>query len=107
MSLNRYEQTVFDYWEKQPEERRHWQAKVLDLARVNPDIGTCARELERELWDYFRERAEHVPVFRDLQGGGRMPRISLLNLADYVLRLWGPPRKPKNPPPSNRPSVVT
>lgn len=95
MSLNRYEQALFDYWAKQPEEQRHWQAKVVAQARAVGDQGEIARALERELWDYFRERAEHVAVLRDLQLGRR---VSLLNLADYVLRLWGPPRKSKNPP---------
>lgn len=98
MSLNRYEQAVFDYWEKQPEERRHWQAKVVAAARLTEEPGVVARALERELWDYFVERSEHVRSLRDLHAGG-VRRVSLLNLADYVLRLWGPPRKPKNPTP--------
>ncbi len=94
MSLNRYEQTVFDYWEKQPEERRHWQTKVMMAAQATADPGEVARGLERELWDYFVERREHVSAFRDL-GTHALRRISLLNLADYLLRLWGPPPKPK------------
>lgn len=98
MSLNRYEQTVFDYWEKHPEERHHWQSKVAAAARQMEDAGLVARTLERELWDYFVERSEQVARFRDLHSGG-VRRISLLNLADYLLRLWGPPRKPKNPAP--------
>lgn len=102
MSLNRYEQAVFDYWEKHPEERRHWQAKVVAAAKQAEEAGTIARSLERELWDYWVERAEHVAALRDLQSGGTR-RVSLLNLADYVLRLWGPPRKPKNPRPPGEP----
>jgi len=100
MSLNRYEQTVFDYWEKQPDERRHWQAKVGAAARLTAGPGEVARTLERELWEYFVERAEHVPVFRQLAIGG-LKRVSLLNLAEHALRLWGPTpkaKKPANPP---------
>ena len=96
MSLNRYEQAIFDYWEKQTDERRHWMAKVTDMTRTESAAGS-ARSLERELWAYFIERREHVPQLRDpgLQG---LPRVSLLNLAEHLLRLWGPPPKPRKPP---------
>jgi len=94
MSLNRYEQVVFDYWEKQPDERRHWQTKVTAAARTAAGLGDVARTLERELWEYFVERAQHVPVFRECTTGG-LKRVSLLNLAEHALRLWGPPPKPK------------
>ena len=98
MSLNRYELAVFAYWEKQPDERRYWQAKVIAAAGgVAGQPGATARGLERELWEYFIERTPHVPHFRDLQPGG-LRRVSMLNLAEQVLRLWGPPPKSKNPP---------
>ena len=97
MSLNRYEQAVFDYWEKEPDERRHWQSKVAAIALQASGPGEVARALDRDLWDYFSERAQHVPVFRDLVAGG-LRRVSLLNLADHLLRLWGPPPKPKKTP---------
>ncbi len=98
MSLNRYEQALFDYWGKQPDERRHWQAKVIETARRG--VGETvepARRLERELWEYFVERSQHVSLFRDLQPGG-LRRVSMLNLAEHLVRLWGPPPKPKKPP---------
>jgi hypothetical protein len=97
MSLNRYEQALFDYWEKHPEERRHWQVKVVAVAQIPAEPGEVARRLDRELWDYFVERSEHVPRFHDLNTNG-LRRISLLNLAEYLLRLWGPPPKPKKQP---------
>jgi hypothetical protein len=96
MSLNRYEQTLFSYWEKQPDERRHWQAKVIEITRVAGEAGAAARALERELWDHFVERSAHVPALRELAIGG-LRRVSLLNLAEYLIRLWGPPPKPKKP----------
>jgi hypothetical protein len=97
MSLNRYEQAVYDYWETHPEEKRHWHTKVCEAARgETAEPGHAARELERELWAYLVERTQHVPQFRDLNTGG-LRRISLLNLADYLMRLWGPPPKPKKP----------
>jgi hypothetical protein len=93
MSLNRYEQTIFDYWDQQPDERRHWQTKVLELTRhgASPDL---ARALERELWAYLVERTPHVPALRNLSPPSR---VSLLNLAEYILRLWGPVPKPRKP----------
>ena len=94
MSLNRYEEALFSYWEKQPDERRHWQAKVLELSRVAAEPGGIARTLERELWDHFVERSTHVPALREFAAGG-LRRVSLLNLAEHLLRLWGPPPKPK------------
>lgn len=94
MSLNRYEQALFSYWEKQPDERRHWQAKVLEMTRVAAEPGEVARALERELWDHFVERSAHAPALREFAG---LRRVSLLNLAEYLIRLWGPLPKPKKP----------
>jgi hypothetical protein len=96
MSLNRYEQTLFDYWERQTDERRHWQTKVIELTRAAAPAGELARALDRELWNYLVERSQHVPTLRDLQLEG-VRRVSLLNLADHVIRLWGPPPKPRRP----------
>ncbi len=94
MSLNRYEQAVFDYWEKHADERRHWQAKVTELTRGGNAWGDIARALERELWDYFLERSQQVAGLRALRADDSR-RTSLLNLAEHVIRLWGPPPKPK------------
>jgi hypothetical protein len=96
MSLNRYEQTVFDYWSRNPDEQRHWQMKVADLTRGVGVPVERARGLERELWDYLVERSQHVAALRDLRLPGG-PRVSLLNLAEHVIRLWGPPPKPRRP----------
>jgi hypothetical protein len=96
MSLNRYEQTIFDYWEHQPDERRHWQTKVVEATRVSAVPGETARVLERELWDYFVERSQHVARLRELNAGG-VRRVSLLNLAEHLIRLWGPVPKPRKP----------
>ena len=97
MSLNRYEQTIFDYWESQPDEYRHWHDKVAAAARGIGPPGEMARALERELWDYFVERSQHVARLRELNSDG-LRRVSLLNLAEHVIRLWSPPPKQKNPP---------
>jgi hypothetical protein len=96
MSLNRYEQALFSYWEKHPDERRHWHTKVIEATRVGAGPGAAARALERELWDHFVERSAQVPALRELAAGG-VRRVSLLNLAEHLIRLWGPPPKQKNP----------
>lgn len=101
MSLNRYEQALFSYWEKNPDERRHWQGKVTDAARIARPPGEVARTLERELWDHLVERGPHVPALREAGAVG-LRRVSLLNLAEHIIRLWGPPpktRRPAGPPP--------
>ena len=95
MSLNRYEQAIFDYWERQPDERRHWRNKVLEMTHTLSTVE-AARPLERELWAYLLERREHVPQLRD-PGLQALPRVSLMNLAEHMLRLWGPPPKPRKP----------
>jgi len=98
MSLNRYEQAVFDYWDRAIDERRHWQSKVVEMTRspAQPP-GELARTLERELWDHLAERTPHVPALRALSPGG-LSRVSMLNLAEYLIRLWGPPPKPRRAP---------
>ncbi len=95
MSLNRYEQSLFDYWERQPEERRHWQAKTLEAVRARGSaVGDAARSLERDLWDYFVERSANVRALQELSPGG-VRRVSMMNLAELMLRLWGPLPKPR------------
>lgn len=96
MSLNRYEQTLFDHIERHPEERRHWSWKVQEAGRRADATGGVLRALERELWDYFAERSQHVAALRELSPGG-VRRVSLQNLAEHLVRLWGPPPKPKQP----------
>lgn len=95
MSLNSAEQALFDYWHRQPDERRHWHDKVSAASRESSQPGELARALDRELWEHFLERSRHVPQLAELNAGG-LRRISMLNLAEYLIRLWGPPPKPKD-----------
>lgn len=98
MSLNKYEQTLFDYIDRHPDERRFWHGKLHEAVRGMVDVGVAARELEREMWEYYRERSQHVPALRELNSGG-LRRVSLLNLTEHLLRVWGPPPRPKKPVP--------
>lgn len=97
MSLNRYEQTLFDHIDRHPEERKHWQWKAQEAGRLTGAPGEVLRGLERELWEYFTERSPHVAALRELHQGG-VRRVSLQNLAEYLMRLWGPPPKPRPKP---------
>ena len=96
MSLNKYEQGLFDYLERNPDERSHWRGKVAALARQPAEPGGTARALERDLWAYYAERSQHVAELGRLNGGG-IRRVSLLNLSEYLLRVFGPPVPPKRP----------
>ena len=96
MSLNRHEQAVFDYWLNQPDERRHWQGKVGECTRNGTSEADSVRVLERELWDYLVERSQHVPGLHEYRPDGPR-RLSMQNLAEHIIRLWGPPTKPKKP----------
>lgn len=96
MSLNRYEQTVFDYLGQNPDELRHWKMKVVEATSQSREAGAVSRGLERELWQYLEERAQHTPVFRQLVHG-ESRRVSLQNLAEHLIRLWGPPPKKRKP----------
>lgn len=103
MSLNRYEQSLHRYLETHPDELRHWKGRVLEVAKRSAGVGENARILERELWDYFAERSSQVRELGELHHGG-IRRVSLQNLAEYLLRIWAPPT-PKRPPDTapNRP----
>jgi hypothetical protein len=93
MSLNRTEQLLFDYIQKSPEERQHWQEKVRTLVKTVADGHTAAFSLEGELWRYYEERSRVAAPFLEIarrEGGVR--RISLRNLAEYLLRMWSPAR---------------
>lgn len=96
MSLNRSEQMTFDYVQSQPEERRFWIDKVR-AAGALADPHAAAVRLEADLWEYYRERASVVPNFRAVAAREGMARVSMRNLAEHLLRLWGPVRAPRKP----------
>ena len=90
MSLNRAEQMVFDYLEEKPDEKRHWRMKVAGISARARDPHSAAIELEEELWRYFEERSAVASPFREAAQREGLRRISLRNLAEYLLRLWAP-----------------
>jgi hypothetical protein len=95
MSLNRNEQMVFDYLQTHPEERQHWVAKVRAAAFSAVSDHAAATRLESELWHYYEERSAVAAPFRDVAQREGLRRISMKNLAEYLLRLWTEPRPKK------------
>lgn len=97
MSLNRFEQRVFDYWEGHRDERQFWQEKVRAAAKIAPDCHAAAARLDGELWRYYVERSGVVPVFREAARHEGLRRMSMKNLGELALRLWAEPKPKKTP----------
>ena len=96
VSLNRYEQILRDYIENHPDEKRFWKARVAEVASRPGRRESQALDLNAALWDYFEERSRHESPFREIAAREGLQRISMLNLSEYWIRLWGPPAgKPK------------
>lgn len=96
MSLNRSEQLVLDYFQSHPEERHHWQSKVRKTAAESLDIHLAASRLDGELWRYYEERSAVVAPFREVAQREGLRRVSMKNLAEYLIRLWAPSPAKKN-----------
>jgi hypothetical protein len=96
MSLNRIEQMVFDYVQRHAEERHYWQAKVRELMQKSENDFAAATALAGGLWMYYEERCRVVPQFHEISAREGLRRISLRNLAEHLMKIWGPVR-PVNP----------
>lgn len=104
MSLNRNEQVVFDYLQGHAEERQYWQDKVRRLAANSSDLHTVAAQLDGDLRRYCAERSAVAVPFREMAVAGGLGRVSMRNLAEYLIRLWTPQRtsRPVAPSPHQR-----
>ena len=98
MSLNRFEQRIFDYWQGHRDERQFWQEKVRGLVKTLNDDHTTAARLDGEFWRYYVERSGVVPMFKDAARHEGLQRTSMKNLAELVIRLWVEPRPKKKKP---------
>jgi len=96
MSLNRSEQLVFDYVQTHAEERHHWMEKVRKAVAANGDEHAAAAHLAGELWHYYEERSAVVTSFREIAVREGLRRISMKNLAEYLIRVWTVPRPKKS-----------
>ncbi len=95
VSLNRTEQVLFAYLESHAEERHFWQAKVRELMSASRDDAAIASALARELRAYSDERGSvgAIPMQAIEEKGLGQSRFR--NLAEYLMRIWGPPIRPK------------
>ena len=92
MSLNRIEQMLFDYLQRHTEERHFWQAKVRELMQKTESDFVAAADLADGLWIYYEERSRVVPSLHEVAAQEGLRRISLRNLAEHMMRIWGPVR---------------
>ncbi len=93
MSLNRYEQMLFNYLNSRQEEQRFWNARVNEVAKRSERQEAAVLDLNSMLWEYFEERSRFESPFREVAIHEGMEKISMLNLAEYLLRVWAPPFK--------------
>lgn len=99
MSLNRSEQVLFDYISQHPEERHFWQHKVRTIVTLPGDIPAAVVQIDTELWRYFVERSGVVKVLASIAQTFGPKRVSMKNLAEYMVRLWTDPKPKKKPDP--------
>jgi len=97
MSLNRFEQRVYDYLQSHPEERQHWQGKFQSTAKFFSNEHQVVERLEPELWRYYEERSAVVEPFKTAARFEGLRRTSMKNLAELLVRLWTEPKPKKKP----------
>jgi len=97
VSLNRCEQTVYDYVKGHTEERQFWEHKVRALLADSVDTPAGVARIDAELWRYYVERSAVVPAFGGAERASGLRRTSMKNLAELLVRLWAEP-KPGKPP---------
>jgi hypothetical protein len=92
MSLNRFEQVVFDYLKGHADERQYWQDKVRHIVSDSVGLPKAVSRLDGEFWRYFEERSSVVPAFSEMRQTPGLRRVSMTNLAELLVRLWTEPR---------------
>ena len=95
MSLNRYEQLLYNYLESHDDEKRFWMAHVLEISRRGGRRENQVLDLNAQLWEYFEERSRFESPFREvvIHEGDR--KISMINLSEHLLRILAPVVKKK------------
>ena len=97
MSLNRSEQSLFDYINRHPEERQYIQEKVRAFSKASETAESAVGRIDSELWRYYEERSSVVPEFIEVARSYGLRRTSMKNLAEYLARIWTEPKPKKSP----------
>jgi hypothetical protein len=97
MSLNRWEQRLFDYLQSHPDERHQWQGKFQRISKRTVDEHFAILQIEPELWRYYLERSEVTEPFKSAVHHEGAHRTSMKNLAELLMRLWTEPRAKRKP----------
>ncbi len=92
MSLNRTERILFDYIGNHVEERQFWQGKVRDLMSGSRDDPASSAALAGELRRYCEERSRVGALPAQVIDDKGLGRFGYRNLAEYLMRIWGPVR---------------
>lgn len=95
MSLNRIEEQLYGYLQRHPEERQYIIYKVHECAQAASHEQAASLLIE-ELSAYYNERCYAVSDFASTSTPGGAPKMSLRNLAEYLLRTWGPVKNVKS-----------
>jgi hypothetical protein len=97
MSLNRSEQILYDYIRRHPEERQYIHDKVQGICAGSSSPEGASSRIDSELWRYYEERSSFVPGLSEAAGPPGPRRISMKNLAEYLVRIWTEPRPRRQP----------
>jgi hypothetical protein len=95
MSLNRSEQSLYDYINRHREERQYIHDKVQSIAAASVSAEGAVGRIDSELWRYYEERSSVVPEFREAARTYGLRRTSMKNLAEYLMRIWTEPKPRK------------
>ena len=95
MSLNRTERALCEYIESHVEERQFWQGKVRDLMSESRNDPVTAAGLAEQLRRYCQERGSVGALPAQVIGSEGLGSVSFRNLAEHVMRIWGPVRLPR------------
>jgi hypothetical protein len=98
VSLNRCEQTIYDFVNSHSDERQYWQHKVRNILADSVETPAAVARIASELWRYYEERSAVMPSFGGIERASEIRRTSTKNLAELLIRLWAEPQSGRPAP---------